>query len=369
MVIDAAEIYHVSMRLQRPFETSFGVELDRHCLVIRLEADGLVGWGECVAGRLPDYSYETAETGWHITETCLLPAILGAQVDGPSEYRELTASVRGHPMAKAGVELALWDLQARAGGGSLAELLGSGRTAVEVGVSLGIQSDTEALLALVGQRLDEGYRRVKLKIKPGHDLEPVEAVRSAFPDLALQVDANAAYPPTDFANLEALDEFGLLLIEQPYGKDELLAHAALQERISTPVCLDESIESASQANQALELGACQIINIKSGRVGGLTEAVAIHDLCRGRQVPVWCGGMLETGIGRAANLALAGLPGFVLPGDISASDRYYAVDIARPRFKLNPDGTISVPDGLGLGVEVDLQALERFTLRKERFTP
>lgn len=369
MVIDAAEIYHVSMRLQRPFETSFGVEIDRHCLIIRLEAEGAVGWGECVASRLPDYSYETAETAWHITEACLIPAILGREVADPSEYRELTAAVRGHPMAKAGVELALWDLQARAQGVSLSELMGSSRTEVEVGVSLGIQSDADALLALVEQHLDEGYRRVKLKIKPGHDLEPVEAVRSAYPDLALQVDANAAYPPAEFAALEAMDKFGLLLIEQPFGKDELLAHATLQERISTPVCLDESIESASQANQALELGACQIINIKAGRVGGLTEAVAIHDLCRERQVPVWCGGMLETGIGRAANLALASLPGFTLPGDISATDRYYAQDIARPRFELNPDGTIDAPDRPGLGVEVDLEAMERFTLRRERFTP
>jgi O-succinylbenzoate synthase len=368
MKIDAAELYHVAMRLQRPFETSFGVEQDRHCLLIRLEAEGLTGWGECVAGKFPGFSYETAGTAWHMIEDHLLPAVLGREFSGATELPGWTAHIQGHPMAKAGLELAAWDLQAQEERNSLAELLGADRAQVPVGVSIGIQREVDTLLQIVEQHAADGYQRVKLKIKPGRDLEPVGAVRGAYPDLALQVDANAGYSPAQSETLEALDEFGLVLIEQPYAKDELLAHAALQDRISTPICLDEGIESARQAEQALALDACRIINIKAGRVGGLTEAVAIHDLCIGREVPVWCGGMLETGIGRAANLALAGLPGFTLPGDISATDRYYERDIAEPRFALNADGTISVPNRPGLGVDVDLETLERFTLRKQRIT-
>jgi O-succinylbenzoate synthase len=249
----------------------------------------------------------------------------------------------------------------------LVDLLGGRRTRVQVGVSVGIQPGVDTLLKVVESYLRQGYPRIKLKIKPGHDLEPVRAVRQSFPGILLQVDANGGYDPDQFEPLLRLDEFELLLIEQPFAEEQLLAHARLQERLATPICLDESIGSEAEAQQALDLGACRIINIKPGRVGGLSEAVAIHDLCRKADIPVWCGGMLETGVGRAANLALATLPGFSLPGDISASDRYYAEDIASPQFALNPDGTIDVPAGRGLGVAIDSGALERVTLRRERF--
>jgi O-succinylbenzoate synthase len=275
--------------------------------------------------------------------------------------------IKGHPMAKAGLELALWDLAGRIEGEPLAEMLGGERTKVEVGVSIGIQEDVGAVLNVVRDHLNEGYRRVKLKIKPGMDLEYVQAVREAYPDLLLQVDANSAYGANQTKIFEDMDQFGLVLIEQPFPEEDILAHAELQARVSTPVCLDESIDSVTMARQALDLKACRIINIKAGRVGGLTEAVKIHDLCSARNIPVWCGGMLETGIGRASNLALASLPGFTLPGDISATDRYYEVDVASPRFELNSDGTIDVPTGPGLGVDIDRNALENFTLRTSHF--
>ena len=368
MKIEAAEIRHVRMRLQRPFETSFGVEHDRECLLIRLEADGQEGWGECVAGGFPGFSYETAYTAWRVLEAHLLPAILGHELRGISDLRARIAQVKGHPMAKAGLELALWDWMGRTAGLPLVDLLGGRRTRVQVGVSIGIQPSIDGLLQVIENHLSEGYARIKLKIKPGHDVEVVRAARSAFPDVLLQVDANGAYTPDQAEELLALDAFNLVLIEQPFPGEELLAHARLQERLSTPICLDESVGSEAEARQALELGACRVINIKPGRVSGLSEAVAIHDLCRKRGVPVWCGGMLETGVGRAANLALAALPGFTLPGDISASDRYYAEDIASPRFKLNRDGTIDVPGRPGLGVSIDGDALEQVTLPRERYS-
>jgi O-succinylbenzoate synthase len=365
--IEAAELCHVRMRLQQPFETSFGVEHDRECLLIRIEGAGQAGWGECVASGFPGYSYETVGTAWHVLKEFLIPAILHRPLVGISGLRAQIGSVRGHPMAKAGLELALWDWMGRVANLPLVDLLGGRRTRVQVGVSVGIQPGVDTLLKLVESYLRQGYPRIKLKIKPGHDLEPVRAVRQSFPGILLQVDANGGYDPDQFEPLLRLDEFELLLIEQPFAEEQLLAHARLQERLATPICLDESIGSEAEAQQALDLGACRIINIKPGRVGGLSEAVAIHDLCRKADIPVWCGGMLETGVGRAANLALATLPGFSLPGDISASDRYYAEDIASPQFALNPDGTIDVPAGRGLGVAIDSGALERVTLRRERF--
>lgn len=367
MKIEAVELYQVSMQLQAPFETSFGVELERQCLVLRVEAEGLEGWGECVAGRFPGYSYETAQTAWSMLREFLIPGVLGTQLSDPGQLGALTQSVNGHPMAKAGLELALWDLFGKAQNAPLVEVLGGERGSVPVGVSVGIQPSEEQLLEVVESFVDHGYPRVKLKIKPGQDVKQVGAVRQRYPDLPLQVDANAAYPPGDTQALALLDAFGLLMVEQPYSKQDLLSHIYLAERSSTPICLDESIGSAQEAVQALELGACQIVNIKPGRVGGLAESIAIHDQCLSRGAPVWCGGMLETGIGRAANLALATLPGFTLPSDISASDRYYVEDLAWPRFELKADGTIDVPTGPGLGIEIDQPALERFTLRHERF--
>ena len=367
MKIDRIEIHHISIPLVNRFETSKHIERDRECLLIHVEGDGQDGWGECVTQRVPWYSYESTGTAWHILEDFLVPAILGKELSAPSEFPNHVEGIKGHPMAKAGLELALWDLAGQMEGEPLAEMLGGERTQVEVGVSIGIQDDVGSLLDVVRDHLNEGYRRVKLKIKPGMDLEYVQAVREAHPDLLLQVDANAAYDTNQFKVFEKMERYGLALIEQPFPEEDLLAHAELQARLSTPVCLDESIHSVTMARQALDLDACRIINIKAGRVGGLTEAVKIHDLCSARNIPVWCGGMLETGIGRASNLALASLPGFTIPGDISATDRYYEVDVASPRFELHSDGTIDVPAGPGLGVEVDQTALKEFTIKKAQF--
>ncbi|GMR09897.1 MAG: o-succinylbenzoate synthase [Anaerolineae bacterium] len=368
MKIEAVEIHHISMPLVRRFETSMHVEHERECILIRVEGDGQEGWGECVAQQVPWYSYESVGTAWHVLEDFLVPAILGAELESAVDFPGRVKGIKGHPMAKAGLELALWDLEGRLESMPLVELLGGERMSVEVGVSIGIQEDVSTLLSVIQDHLAEGYRRIKLKIKPGTDLEIVRAVREAHPDLRLQVDANAAYEVKQSHIFEEMDLLTLELIEQPFPAEDILAHAALQARLSTPVCLDESIDSATMARQALDLDACRVINIKPGRVGGLTEALKIHDLCLERDIPVWCGGMLETGIGRASNLALASLPGFTLPGDISATDRYYELDVASPRFELNSDGTIDVPQGAGLGVVVDRTALEGFTIRSKRFT-
>jgi O-succinylbenzoate synthase len=368
MNIERIEMRHVSMPLVAPFETSFGVERDRDAIILRLDSEGMVGWGECVAGGWPGYSYETVQTAWHILKDHLSPLVLGQDVLDVADYRRRIAHLKGHPLAKAGLELALWDLLTRASGQSLMAALGGERDRVAVGVSIGIQPTAAKLVEVVGSFVEAGYPRVKLKIKPGRDVSDVRAVRQAFPDLPLQVDANSAYELSDAEVFEAMDDLGLILIEQPLAEDDLVDHAKLQERLATPICLDESILSTRHARQALEIGACRVINIKPARVGGLSEAVAIHDLCWAQEIPVWCGGMLETGIGRAANLALASLPGFSLPGDISATDRYYHEDIAQPPFVLE-NGTIKVPKRSGLGVEVAQDVLDRVTVRSKLLEP
>ena len=345
------------MRLRAPFETSFGSVQDRECILLEVSGEGLTGFGECVAEHDPGYSYETAGTAWHILSEFLIPAVLGQDTD-PERFQQSVAHVRGHPLAKAGLEMALWDLLGKRENRSLRQLLGGERERVEVGVSVGLQASPEALVETVGAYLAQGYGRIKIKIKPGRDVDEARAVRARYPDIRLQVDANAAYTLESARALKPLDELDLLLIEQPLAEDDLWDHRTLQREFRTPICLDESILSARHARQALEMGACRVINIKAGRVGGLSQAAAIHDLCRSRGVPVWCGGMLETGVGRASNLALASLPGFLLPGDISASDRYYEQDIIEGRFTLNPDSTIDVPEGPGLGVSLDRRALE-----------
>jgi O-succinylbenzoate synthase len=367
MLIESVEMFHVRMRLVSPFKTSFGIEHDRDCIILRLESEGLVGWGECVASNFPGYSYETIGTAWHILSDYFIPAVLGKRVSNAEEFTELYAHYKGHRQARAGIEMALWDLIGKASGRSLASLLGGQRSSVPVGVSVGIQPDERRLIEVIEGYLKAGYQRIKLKIKPGRDLGELQSVRRAFPDLKLQVDANSAYRLQDQATFVAMDPLDLLMIEQPLAEDDLIDHSILQKSISTPLCLDESIRTARHARQAIEIDACRVINIKAGRVGGLVEAKAVHDVCKEQSVPVWCGGMLETGIGRAANLALASLPGFTLPGDISASDRYYLEDIAEPRFTLNSDSTIDVPDGHGLGVNVIEEALEKVTLRRESF--
>jgi O-succinylbenzoate synthase len=367
MKISHLTLHHLRMPLQSPFETSFGRTHDRDCILIEAHAGDLTGYGECVADRDPGYSYETTGTAWHILEDFLIPAVLDTELDGPLDFQSRASHMRGHPMAKAGLEMALWDLQGKLEGRSLRQLLGGQRQRVDVGVSVGIQSSPQALVKAVGAYLEKGYRRVKIKIKPGRDVAETRAVRHSFPGLHLQVDANSAYTLETAAALKPLDDLGLLLIEQPLAEDDLWDHSRLQAGFKTPICLDESILSPRHARQALEMGACRIINIKAGRVGGLSQAVAIHDLCRERGVPVWCGGMLETGVGRASNLALASLPGFTLPGDISATERYYLEDITNERFTLNPDSTIDVPNGVGLGVTLNWQAIHKFTLHKASF--
>ncbi|MBI3159475.1 MAG: o-succinylbenzoate synthase [Chloroflexi bacterium] len=362
MNVEAITLRHLRMRLKSPFETSFGRIHGRECILLELRADGLTGYGECVADRDPWYSYETVGTAWHILKDHLIPPLLGQPLPSPEDFQAGAAGVRGHNMAKAGLEMALWDLSGKAAGKPLAARLGGVRATVPVGVSIGLQESAAALVKIVASYVESGYRRVKLKIKPGQDVGLARAVRSAFPDLALQVDANSAYTLESAEALLPLDDLGLLLIEQPLAEDDLWDHRQLQSRLRTPICLDESITSPRHARQALEMEAARIINIKAGRVGGLSAARAIHDLCRATGAPVWCGGMLETGVGRASNLALAALPGFTLPGDISASDRYYEEDITVERFILNPDSTIGVPAAPGLGVTLDPAALARATL-------
>lgn len=364
MKIESMLLYQLQMPLVSPFETSFGREVDRECILIALQAEGLTGYGECVASRDPGYSYETTGTAWHITRDFIAPQILGKNVKDAPDFQRRVDGIRGHMLAKAGVEMALWDLLGKRDGISLKEMFGGVRDTVEVGVSIGIQESAAALVKSAQDYIKQGYNRIKIKIKPGRDIEDTAAVRKAFPEIRLQVDANSAYSLESAQALEPLDDLDLLLIEQPLFDDDIWDHRKLQARFKTPICLDESVVSLRHARYALEMEACRIINIKPGRVGGLSQGIAIHDLCREHGIPVWCGGMLETGVGRASNLAIASLPGFVLPGDISASDRYYQQDITCERFTLNPDSTINVPTAPGLGVTIDEDALARFTTTK-----
>jgi O-succinylbenzoate synthase len=364
MKIEQITLYNVSMPLVAPFETSFGRILNRDCILLEIVADGVTGWGECVADRDPGYAYETTGTAWHILKDFLIPLLIYRDISHPSDVQGLFLPVKGHPMAKAGVEMALWDIYGKQSGLPLVRLFKGERQKVAVGVSVGIQSSPGDLLDTVAGYLQAGYRRIKLKIKPGKDVKYVAAVREAYPEILLQVDANSAYHLDQADLLSELDQWELLLIEQPLAEDDLWDHHLLQKRLATPLCLDESILSPRHARQALEMGACRIINIKAGRVGGLSHSLEIHQYCYERGVPVWCGGMLETGIGRAANLALAALPGFALPGDISATERYYQEDITEQRFVLNPDSTIDVPQQPGLGVDVSRKSLHKYTLEK-----
>lgn len=364
MKIESITLHHISMPLVSPFETSFGRETDRQCVIVEIHSEGLIGYGECVATRDPGYNYETTGTSMHILKDFIAPLILGKDVKNALDFQERVSGIRGHQLAKAGAEMALWDLLGKREGKSLRELLGGVREKVEVGVSIGIQESAKSLVRSAQEYVNMGYARVKIKIKPGRDVEDTLAVREVFPDLRLQVDANSAYSMDDIDRLKPLDDLNLLLIEQPLFEDDIWDHHKFQLQFKTPVCLDESIVSPRHARYAIEMKACKIINIKAGRLGGLSQAVMTHDLCRQHAMPVWCGGMLETGIGRASNLALASMPNFTLPGDISASDRYYKRDITNERFVLNSDSTIDVPTGAGLGVTVDVEALKSYTLAK-----
>ena len=361
--LESVELRRIHLSLVAPFETSFGVQTERDVLLLKAITSEGEGWGECVAGEEPTYSYEYVDGAQHVLIHHLLPRLLSRPRVAAEDVSVVLRQVKGHQMAKAAIEMALLDAQLRARGQSFARYLGATRSAVDCGVSVGIHASIPALLETVGAYLDQGYRRIKLKIKPGWDVEPVRAVRERFGGVPLQVDANTAYSPADAALLAALDPFDLLLIEQPLPEEQVLAHAELSKAVRTPICLDESITSAQAAEDAIDLGACRIVNIKPGRVGGYLEARRIHDLCAARGVPVWMGGMLETGIGRAGNVAMAAMPNFTLPGDTSASDRYYHRDITAP-FVLR-DGQLDVPTGPGLGVEVDGEFLESITTWKE----
>ncbi|HEV2834211.1 MAG TPA: o-succinylbenzoate synthase [Pyrinomonadaceae bacterium] len=364
--VEQIEVRTVRLRLNEPFETSFGKIDSRLIILVSLAGEGLTGWGEVVAAEEPRYSYETVGTARHVIRDYLGPAVLQRPLTDLEDFASRFASFRGHNMAKAGLELAYMDLVAQTRNESLSNVIGGTRSEIAVGVSLGIQPTVDQLLRRVEQYLALGYQRIKLKIKPGWDVDVVREVRRRHPDILLSVDANSAYRVEDRSRLQELDQFNLLMIEQPLDHDDLLDHAKIQSVLRTPICLDESITGVRRARQALDAGSCQMINIKIGRVGGYSAALAIHDLCFAKGVPVWCGGMLESGIGRAHNIALASLPGFTLPGDISASSRYFARDVIIPPVTVSANGTVDVPRASGLGFDVDLDYLSANTENVER---
>jgi O-succinylbenzoate synthase len=363
--LERIEVRRVELPLVSPFETSFGRTVRKAFLLLSVSADGVTGYGECVAEDDPYYLPETNGTVLHVLRDFLAPLAFSADLAHPRELLAGLARVRAHEMAKAALEMAVWELWARREGAPLWQVLGGGKRAIEAGVSIGLQDDVPTLLARVAREQAAGYRRIKIKIEPGRDLALVRAVRENFGDVPLMADANGAYTLDDRGLFAALDQEGLMMVEQPLGWDDILDHATLQRAIRTPICLDESIRSLDAARQALDLGACRIVNVKPGRVGGFAASLAVHDLCLSRGVPVWCGGMLESGIGRLANVHLQTLPGFSLPGDTSASARYFAEDLVDPPVVVAPDGTIAVPQGPGIGHAVRWDRVDRATVFRE----
>ncbi len=367
MKIDRVELREIRMPLVHFFETSFGRTTGRRIVLVRVEAEGLTGWGEVTCGEAPFYSHETPETAWHILRDFLISWALEKPWESPQALAQRFRQARGHNMAKAALENALWDLEAQRQGLPLAQLLGGTRQEILCGVSIGIQNSPQELLERIRQELAAGYLRIKVKIKPGWDLRILDAIRSNFPDIDLMADANSAYTLADLPHLKQLDQFHLMMIEQPLGWNDLVDHARLQREIETPICLDESIHNADDARKAIEIGACKIINVKLGRVGGHTGARQVHGLCVAKGIPVWCGGMLESGIGRAHNIAMSTLPGFTLPGDVSASRRYWQQDIIDPEVEVTARGRIAVPQRPGLGFQPNLARIEKLTARREVF--
>jgi o-succinylbenzoate synthase len=363
MRIERIQLRHIKMDLVNPFVTSMGTEYDEEHILVSVDAGGITGWGECVAEGTPFYSYETVQTAWHILNDFLIPSILGKDLNNIGEAIACYSKVRGHMMAKAGLEAALWDAFAKSENISLSEMLGGTRKRIDVGVSIGIQSSESELIHKVEGYLAEGYKRIKIKIAPGFDIRFVEALTRRFPKMLLQVDANSAYTLDHTELFKEMDKYNLVLIEQPLGYEDIYDHSKLQRELKTPLCLDESIHSLDDTRAAIELGSCRIINIKPGRVGGFTESKLIHDYCSSKNIPVWCGGMLESGIGRAGNVALASLFNFTLPGDISASKRYYKEDIVEPEFVINSDGTMDVPAKPGIGVRINMKTVNKVTVR------
>ncbi len=367
MKIERIELRHIKLKLVSPFKTSMGTDYFVEHIIIKVESESISGWGECVAEANPFYSYETVKTSWHILKEFIIPTVLGKKITSIDNAINRWKPIRGHRMAKAGLEAALWDLFSKKQRISLSKLFGGVRDKIEVGVSIGIQKSDNELLKKIEKYLNDGYKRIKIKIELGYDVKPVKSIRKFFPDILLQVDANSAYSLKDFNKIKKLDYYNLLLIEQPLGYEDIYQHSKLQKELKTFICLDESIHSFDDSVAALELDACRVINIKPGRVGGFSESIKIHNYCMKKNVPVWCGGMLETGIGRAGNVALASLKNFTLPGDISASRRYFENDIVEPEFTVDKDGMMKVPESFGIGVEVNEKLLEKFTVSKEIF--
>lgn len=365
MRIQKITLREIRMPLVTPFETSFGRVTDRRMVLVEADSDGISGWGESVAGEGPFYAPETVETAWHILRDFIWPLLKDRDFASAAEIWHTLETIRGHNMAKGAVEAALWDVEAKQKGLPLWKLLGGVRREVPCGVSIGIKGTLEELIATVECELAAGYQRIKIKIKPGSDVAPVEKLRVQFPRIKLMVDANSAYRLEDWPHLKRLEAYYLMMIEQPLGWDDIFSHVELQRRLDTPICLDECIHTEEHARAAIELGAGKIINIKLGRVGGYTPARRIHDLCMSKQIPVWCGGMLESGIGRAHNIALSTLENFTLPGDVTASRRYWAEDVIDPEVTVTPQGTIRVPDRPGIGFEPRLDRIEAIAARKE----
>lgn len=365
MRIDAIILREVHIPLVRPFETSFGVTLNRRVILVELKAEGLTGWGECVAGEHPYYSEESTDTAWQVMLAELAPMLVAANPEHGGKCPGIFGKVRGNRMAKGGLANAVWDLEAQMRGISLSELLGGVRETIACGVSIGIQPSMEQQLAEIEKELAAGYQRIKLKCRPGWDTNVFEAVRKRWPEILLSCDANSAYRLRDLDRIAEWDRYKLMMIEQPLWADDFYFHSMLQKRLETPICLDESIRNRRDALAAIEMESCRVINIKVGRVGGFSEAIAVHNAAQERGVPVWCGGMLETGIGRAHNIALASLENFRLPGDVSASKRYWKEDIIEPEVTVSPQGEIRVPDTPGRGFEVREDLVGRLTVRRE----
>ncbi|MBO0888414.1 o-succinylbenzoate synthase [Candidatus Bathyarchaeota archaeon] len=367
MRIDSIILRELKIPLVAAFETSGWREEEKSCIIVEMKSGSLSGFGECAVSPGPWYGPETTASAWHVMREYFAPASLRKKFAVPEDLVESLSFVRGNNMAKASFDMALHDLAAKQERVSLSRLYGGTKRKIESGVSVGIQDSARKLVDTVTGYLHDGYRRIKIKIKPGKDLEQVSTLREHFPDLLLMADANGAYEPSDAQALFKLDNYGLMMIEQPFGWDDLVEHANLQRALKTPICLDESVSSTNDLKTALALKSLRILNLKPARVGGITVSKTIHEICQEHKIPIWCGGLLETGIGRAHNVAMASLPGFTLPNDISASNRYFKEDIVNPEFRLNPDGTITVPTGKGIGVDIDYGNLSKHTLRAEQF--